>query len=234
MDEKSYCFAKILPQSAEQLEEDAPDVVDGGELYALAGGVGLHDAGAYAGYLYAGVVLDEEAGLEDEVHGDHAGPPAEDVVEGVAGELEEGRVLVFLPCGCGHDDLAGAAVLAEGVGYVAAQRCHVGVDEASRVRGYKEVVGLGGDASHVVGRLYGAGHVVAHLDNALGCEFQTGEQCLDGGGGQDGVHAFALLDGAGQMRVVGVFLAQPFVDHGFLSLDVFGGFAGGYADDDFC
>ena len=73
----------LSDQAAEEFEEDAPDVGDGGEFDALAGGVGLYDAGTDAGYLDAGVVLDEETSLEDEVHGNHAGSPAQHVVERV-------------------------------------------------------------------------------------------------------------------------------------------------------
>ena len=76
----------LLCQTTEQLKQDAPDVVDGREFDALAGGVGLHDARTDAGYLYAWVVLDKEASLQYEVHGYQTGPPAEYVVEGVAGQ----------------------------------------------------------------------------------------------------------------------------------------------------
>ena len=74
-------------QAAEQFDEYAPDVVDGLEFYALTGGVGLYDAGTDAGYLDAGIVLYEEACLEDEVHSDHMRTPAQHVVEGVAGQF---------------------------------------------------------------------------------------------------------------------------------------------------
>ena len=66
----------FLCQTFKHFEEDFPDVFDGGEFDALAGGMGLDDAGAYTGYLDAWELADEIASLEHEVHGDHTGAPA--------------------------------------------------------------------------------------------------------------------------------------------------------------
>ena len=63
-------------QPLQQLNQHPPDVVDGRELHALAGGVRLHDARTDAGDLDAGIVLHEEARLQHEVHRHHTGTPA--------------------------------------------------------------------------------------------------------------------------------------------------------------
>ena len=68
--------ACLLGKSAQQFYKYTPDVIDGGKLHALAGGVRLHDARAYAGYLDARKMLHEEACLQHEVHRHHAWPPA--------------------------------------------------------------------------------------------------------------------------------------------------------------
>ena len=66
----------ISGEPLEKLYEYAPDVLDGGELNALAGGVGLYNAGADAGHLDTGIVLYKETCLEHEVHGHHTRTPA--------------------------------------------------------------------------------------------------------------------------------------------------------------
>ena len=79
----------MLREPPQEFDEHAPDVLDGGELDALAGGVRLYNTRANAGHLDARIVLYEESGLEHEVHGYHAGAPAQHVEEGVGGELQE-------------------------------------------------------------------------------------------------------------------------------------------------
>ena len=69
-------IADFLCQTFKHFEEDFPDVYDGGEFDALAGGMGLDDAGADTGYLDAWEFADEIAGFEHEVHGYHTGAPA--------------------------------------------------------------------------------------------------------------------------------------------------------------
>ena len=90
----------ILFQSLQQFQQYLPDVIDGFHFHALAGRMGLYDAGTYAGHLDAWIVLYEETSLKHEVHGHHTGTPTQYVKEGIAGELQEGRVLVFLPSRC--------------------------------------------------------------------------------------------------------------------------------------
>ena len=66
-----------------------PDVLDGLQFHAFAGGMRLYDAWADAGNLNAWIVGDKEAGLLDEMHGHHAWAPAQHVEERVGGELQE-------------------------------------------------------------------------------------------------------------------------------------------------
>ena len=149
----NYSFSRVdwvLCQSVEQLDEYAPNVLDGFQLYALAGGMGLHDARAYAGNLDAGIVPHKESGLEHEVHGHHARAPAQHVLKSVGGEPQEYRLLVLLPRWCRHHRLAHGTTGGEDAGYVAAQRCHVAVDETARVGRHEDAVLLGDDTPHVV------------------------------------------------------------------------------------
>ena len=59
---------RLLRQSAKHLYEYLPDIVDGGQFYPFAGGVGLDDARTDRDDLYALELLYEISHLHDEVH----------------------------------------------------------------------------------------------------------------------------------------------------------------------
>ena len=59
---------RLLRQSTKHLDKYLPDIVDGGQFYPFAGGVGLDDARSDRDDLYALELLHEISHLHDEVH----------------------------------------------------------------------------------------------------------------------------------------------------------------------
>ena len=132
-------FSMPLGQSAQQFDRYAPDVVACLQLHALGGAVRLQDAGTDRGHLDAWIFLHEVAGFQHKVHRHRGGAEAEQVVERVAGQLQEGALHVFLPgWGVHHRLHLGAAEL-QYLAYLRCQQLHVLHAEGAGVGADEEV-----------------------------------------------------------------------------------------------
>ena len=163
----------VLRQPLQHFYEYLPDVVDSLQFYPFTGRVGLHNAWSDTRHLDAGIVLYEESSFQHKVHGYHARTPAQYIVEGVAGQSQEVRLLVFPPGWCRHDGLRGGTMLLECIRDVVAQCFHLAVDEAACMRTDEDMTLFCDDTSHIVRRLYRILHGVTHFHHALWNLFQN-------------------------------------------------------------
>ena len=124
----------ILLYPSKQFKQYLPNVDDGFQFHPFACGVRLHDTRTDAGDLDARIVLNEESSFEHKVHGYHSGTPTKHILERIADQSEEGRLLILLPCWSLHDNLRICTNRLKYMGNILAEPVHICINETACMR----------------------------------------------------------------------------------------------------